>query len=129
MSTFLGKLFEAQARVQSMYERARWASPEIQKRYAELRRRMLEAMVEYGDFVNRQMGEPLQRDTIDLATEIAVAAFETLLAGATLAKIFDREEWRGVMEAMEQNFQPRLIDRVYRCLNKLGKNPYAKRRA
>jgi hypothetical protein len=129
MSAFLGKWFEAQARVNAMIERAQWASPEERKKYNELRKRMLEALLEYGDFINREMGEPLQRDTIDLAAEIAIAAFETLLAGATLARIFDREEWRGVMEAMEQNFQPRLIDRVYKRLNTLNKNPYAKKRS
>jgi hypothetical protein len=119
----LGKLFEAQLRIQSMHEKARSAPPEARRRYAELRRRMLEAMAEYGDFVNRQMGEPLQRGAVDLAAEIAAVAFESLLAGATLAKIFGRKEERGVMEAMEQNFQPRLVLRVLRCLGKLGKTP------
>jgi hypothetical protein len=128
MSAFLGKWFEAQARVNAMIERAQWASPEERKKYNELRKRMLEALLEYGDFINREGGEPLQRDTLDLAAEIAVVAFESLLAGGVMAKIFDREEWRGVMEAMEQNFQPRLIDRVYKRLNFLNKNPYVKKR-
>jgi hypothetical protein len=33
-----------------------------------------------------------------------------------------------VMEAMEQNLQPRMVDKIYDRLNKLDRNPYAKRR-
>ena len=129
MSTFLGKWIEAQARVADAIRRAQSAPPEVKKKIAELHWKAVTALVEYGDQQSRANGEPLQRETLELAAIIAVRVFESLMAGGVCARLFDREEWRGVMEAMEENLQPRMIDKVYDRLNKLGKNPCAKKRA
>jgi hypothetical protein len=128
VSDFLGKWIEAQARVADAIRRAQSAPPEVKKKVTELHWKAVAALVEYGDQQNRANGEPLQRETLELAAIIAVRVFESLMAGGVMAKLFDREEWRGVMEAMERNLQPPMIDKVYDRLNKLNKNPYAKKR-
>jgi Mn-dependent DtxR family transcriptional regulator len=128
VSTFLGKWIEAQARVADAIKRAQSAPPEVKKKIAELHWKAVSALVEYGDQQNRANGEPLQRETLELAAIIAVRVFESLMAGGVMAKLFDKEEWRGVMEAMEQNLQPRMVDKIYDRLNKLDRNPYAKKR-
>jgi hypothetical protein len=129
VSDFLGKWIEAQARVADAIRRAQNAPPEVKKKIAELHWKAVSALVEYGEHQSRANGEPLQRETLELAAIIAVRVFESLMAGGVMAKLFDKEEWRGVMEAMEQNLQPPMIDKIYDRLNKLDRNPYARKRS